>query len=259
MINIIGNIKIDESKPERIQQFFATLLSYAFIPECFIGITLNSPSKDLILKTGKLLGENFSKQQHYALTIKDNHQNKRPNYITGLSPHFKSVDQHKKLKNKNYLNFEEDHFCVMDNAFVMEQIFEQCNEFGIDIVRASYFPIEVKSMEKIIIGNQTEYLNIFMMDEPNFKNFQFNFHRFFIGTNAIFNINFAKKFYNRPGSRPHDFEISQYDINYMHTCCIPKVEILRSIDNDHEAKDSSLLKQPTEKFTNCMKKAKKYL
>lgn len=251
MINVIGHIKIDESKPDRVHQFFATVLSFDFCKKIYLGITLESPSNELIEKLGNLLSENYScSGKEYYLHCHHNNDN---NYFDGIKIHLSEVNP------KHYLNFEEDHFCIVDDYKLMEEIFEETQIHGVDYVRASYFGIETRSMDRVSIALETDLLKIFMMHKGNFEDFNYHYKRFFIGINSIFSKTFADRLYNKPGKRPHDFEVGAYNESLRHICAVPKHEILRSIDNDHELPGSCLLKNPTKKFIDCMAKAEKYL
>lgn len=247
MINIIGNIKIDEDTPDRVQYFFATLLSFRFIPEVNISLVLTTPSRRLQDKYSKFTDENFKNTFTIISTNPDSQ------YKQGLDWLFNEAIVYPEY----YLNFEEDHFCVMDSVDDLLNIVNECKDNNVDVLRTSYHDIETESAK--LINKQGHFIDAFRMDQSNYQLFQHAYTRYYLGTNAMFKIDYAKKLYDRPGTRPHDFELSKYDPRFEYTCAIPKKEILRSIDNDHGGTVPCLLKQPTEKFLRCMEEAKKYM
>lgn len=253
-MHIIGNIKINEFDNKRVQYFFASLLSLNFIPDAKIGLTLTQPSNELMRATGKLLRENFDQdKQQYIIHKFD----KTEKYSDGINVHLRKLGS-KEL----YLNFEEDHFCVLNNIFLLKKIIAHCVLYQVDVLRASYWPVEHASIEKVVPINKNpedDGITAFFMDIPGLHNFNAKFKRYFIGSNSFFTKQMAQKIYNKPGCKPHDFEMMGYKTELSHVCAVPEIEILRSIDNDNEFTGSCLLSNPTDKFNYCMNKAEQYL
>lgn len=249
MINIIGNIKVNEADPNRVQFFFATLLSFAFIPKAKICLAFNQQSPEFLHNVGQCLTD------HFSFPVAQHSSENSPDYKTTL---FSLFDEAEKGYNY-YINFEEDHFCVLDDKNTLAYIIGNCNKHDVDLLRISYYPIEVKSAEKVIPICDNDTIKAFRMNPENYSKFQAHYTRFYLGTNAMFKMDYARKLYDRPGKRPHDFELGKYVQEYEYTCAVPKVEFLRSIDNDHEAVNSCLLKSPTDKFSKLMEQAKEYM
>lgn len=242
---IIGNLKIDEKRPERVHYFFATLLSYKIFSEQGIGITLNDCSDDLFYKTKKLLDDQFVKND----LVK----------FSGANKFWDGIKIHNPLERKYYVTFEEDHFCMLDNIDLLYNINTEFYDRSFDIIRASFHEIEQNSARKVEARFKNKF-KTFRMNESNHAKFcEYYGSRYFIGTNNIIRTGFAERLYSRPGTRPHDFEISAYNPDFEYTCSIPQVKIMQAIDDDHGETGISLLSRPTEKFNKCMELAQKYL
>lgn len=214
MIDIIGNIII--SNEIRQKYFNATLHSLCNINDCInrVDITIDSPK-----------------------------------------PHgIKMMEALNNAKSSYFLNFEEDHYCVCNSPVLFKSIINNCHKYNVDVVKASFFDIEnncAKHVTDVIFENNL--VKIFKMTYDNFKLFQKPYSRFYLGTNSIFKTEYAKKIFLQPGIKPHDFELRQYIFDYEYVCAVPKIEILRAIDDDHGEENTCMLKNPTPQFLNLMK------
>lgn len=214
MIDIIGNIVI--SNEIRQKYFDTSLFSLCNISECINNVNITIDSQN-------------------------------PHGIEMLSAI-------KKAHSNYFLNFEEDHFCVCNDNKLFTSLITTCQQYDVDIIRASFFSIEnqcAACINDIIFENNI--VKIFKMHPQNFIDFQQPYIRYYIGTNSIFKTNFAEKLFNQSGIRPHDFEVGPYTHHFEYICAVPKIEILRAIDDDHGAENTCMLKIPTPQFLNLMK------
>lgn len=155
-----------------------------------------------------------------------------------------------------FLNFEEDHFCVLQDKNTFDYIMQKAAEHSVDVVRASFHHVEMECAKHAPAIYEDEFVKIIRFTAPNFQKFCIPFKRFYLGTNCIFKAEYAKKFFRRIGERPHDYELRHYQSDMEYTCLIPKVEILRPIDDDHGVENSCCLKNPTPLFTQLYNKYK---
>ncbi|MEK6879508.1 MAG: hypothetical protein AABY22_07875, partial [Nanoarchaeota archaeon] len=171
MIDVLGNIKLDMSKPIRIKYFLMTLLS---IKDIF-----NPPVINI---------ENLSDGLYYLINdfCKKNGMNNT--LILGLSDTFPVIQDillNKYCFTPYYLNFEEDHFCVLNNKKHLETIIKSSVKHDVDIIRATFYEIEIKSSSVVIYDYDDELCWIFRMDTNNFKLFQLYYNkRFYVGNNS---------------------------------------------------------------------------
>lgn len=242
MISVLGNIKLNESNPERVKYLLATLYSLNGISDD-INLGMADATAGLHMKVS-----NLSRDMQSIIHTYSNTNNFQDTQMTMIL----------QLDHSYYLNLEEDHFVACDKEY-MDKIESKCVEYGVDIVRASFNEVELKSAEDVDCIYEDDDCKIFHMNQNNFAKFQKHYKRFYIGTNCIFKTEFAKRLYARPGSRPHDYEIGRYSEEFYHTCLVPKRPIMASIDDDHGELKTSLLKKPTEKFTESIKEIEKYL
>lgn len=156
-----------------------------------------------------------------------------------------------------FLNFEEDHFCVLQDKAIFDSIMRKAMEFNVDVVRISFHSIELACANAAPAIYEDELVKIIRMTPEHFQKFCIPFKRFYLGTNCIFKAGYAKRFFSRIGQRPHDYELRHYQSDMEYTLLVPKVEILRPIDDDHGAENTCCLKNPTELFTQLYNKYKK--
>lgn len=149
-----------------------------------------------------------------------------------------------------FLNYEEDHFCVLEDRKMLDDLLETCKKYNVDAIRASFHRIEMdcaRHVPNILFEDET--VKIFRMTPQNFEHFCKPYKRFYLGTNCIFSVEYGKKFFSNQGQRPHDCELRYYQSDMEYICAVPKFEILRPIDDDHGAKNTCMLNNPTPYFT----------
>lgn len=242
MLDIIGNIKINEQNNIRVKMFEASLRSLEFLKNIGSKVFLNleDASYQLIHKAKEILYDIGLQGDVISISCKPDRYGKIYKNLLNLS------------QAEWVMNFEEDHFCVMENWDILKEILIIGNQKDVNVIRASFWPIEWKSMMNtksldVIDGP----LLINKMTKENFAKFQEPYiSRYFLGNNSIWHKYFAYQYYDRPGFRPHSFEISEYNENYYHILGVPsEFPILCSIDDSHGETNSHLLANPTEKFT----------
>jgi len=167
------------------------------------------------------------------------------------------IDNFMQSDSDYFLNFEEDHFCVLQDKSIFDSIMQKATEFNVDVVRISFHSVELACAKAAPAIYEDELVKIIRMTPEHFEKFCIPFKRFYLGTNCIFKVGYAKRFFSRIGQRPHDYELRHYQSDMEYTCLVPKVEILRPIDDDHGAENTCCLKNPTELFTQLYNKYKK--
>lgn len=237
LIDIVGNIKIDESKPERIKYLIACIKSFEFLNEdCTFILNLESPSFKLYKLVEKTLRD--CEFEYVLLSLSPNITYGQ-NYMTLL----------KYAQSKYVLNFIEDAFCLIDDREVFKN--EMKHMEPADLMRACFHEIETKSIHDDMRMHVNHCSYTFLMNEYNFGLFQKHYgSRYYIGVNFITTLEFAKKFWNRDTSakRPHEYEVVEYNQYLEHICTIPGVEIMACIDDPHGEENSHLLARKEEKF-----------
>lgn len=213
MIDIIGNIVIKNEI--RDKYFNASLHSLCHLTDCVnaVNITIDSD--------------------------KTHHEIMFPAISKSTSPYF--------------LNFEEDHFCVWESPELFKALINTCAQHNADVIRASFFDIEnqcANHVKNVIFENNL--VKIFRMNYANFQEFQKPYIRYYLGTNCIFKTDYAKQLFARTGNRPHDFELEKFIVDFEYTCAVPKIELLRAIDDDHGLDNTCMLKKPTQNFLDLM-------
>ncbi|HEX4849494.1 MAG TPA: hypothetical protein VFV08_01745 [Puia sp.] len=246
MIDIIGYIKIDESKPERLQYLMMALYSYRFMrDDCKVILSLDSPA-DWLYKTVscEILP---ATGLDYELVQYEPDMSYGENYLRLLK---------RGRPWAPVLHFHEDHFCVLDDAVTMKNMILSMKDMNIQVCRASFWPIECKSVA--MLYGKMEGINLcWTNNKQNHERFSSAYPegRFYIGTNNIMQLQFAKRFWDRPidSKRPHEYEIKEFDEAFIHNCMVPAFEITASIDDDHGEPGSCLLKRDVEKFWTTWK------
>jgi hypothetical protein len=235
MLDIIGNIKVDETKTERIKYFFASLQS-CFEYKDFIKIilSLHTPSMELFLKTKDLL-ENSGCDfflQHTQATTQKSYGEIYTDLITKYS------------KNELILNFIEDHFLIIQNQDFKE-LLQYMLYREIEICKSTFFKIEQNSSKTLKLTDNNKFGKVFKNNNENYNEYcKYYGKRFYIGVNFITTRDFALNFWSRNiGNRPHPYEIGNFNLNYFHTCMIPNIEIQVSIDDDYGENNTCLLKR----------------
>lgn len=238
MIDIVGNIKIDESRPERIAYLVASMRSLHFLKDHskFV-LNLTTPSEEL-----------------YRIVTKELKPFK--NVFLSMSPAEKSYGEKysillRQCRQNFVLNFLEDHFTVVDHVEEMWHMIANMHGCGADIMKASFWPIEQNSsmdinLQRSPYQHEKIFKNTFENHQAYCKHYG---SRFYIGVNFITTRAFALKFWNRHlGPRPHDYEIANHSPEWEHTCMVPYQEIQCAIDDDHGEPGTCLLKRQEPKW-----------
>jgi hypothetical protein len=248
MVDIIGNIKVDESKPERVKYLLACIRSYEFLKDhARFLFYLEGASEDL---TKAVEAEFFRLNYNYNIF---------PSYAEngGYGVQYWAMMQFS--RNPYVLNFMEDQFMVLDCPFTFEMMLTYMKYNKVDLLKASFFDVEQKSSSTITERNEDDvyrrfksaFGKVFVMNESNF--IQYNQHygsRYFIGVNFLTTKDFAIKFWGRElGTRPHAYEVPNFDRAFIHTAMIPAFELQAAIDDDHGETDTCLLSRNEPKFS----------
>lgn len=234
MMQIIGNIKIESYK--RLRYMVASVISMSG-PPIWINVETGPSMQRVIRKSIRMASP-------FALITFDN--------IPYRNMMFKLIDG---CQYKYLLNFEEDHFMNIDLR-LLDPLMRMAEKFNVDVIRASFNEIEQNSAEGVECIHEDGICKIFRMNPGNFNKFQKHYKkRYFLGTNCVFKQEFALRFYDRAGNRPHDYELAEYDERFEHICMVPKIKMLSSIDDDHGEPNTCLESTPTVKFKQCMENA----
>lgn len=249
MIDIVGNIKVDESKPERIKYLLACIRSYRFlVGRCKFVLCLNQASDYLFnLVKGELL---YFKD--FAL-IGDE--------FDALNYGKRYCHLLKECNNDYVINFMEDQFMVLDEVNYLEGILNSMKALNTDIMKSSFHTVEYNSIFYAPIHTVgpdwlkagEEYGDYFLNTKQFHDLYQRYYEkRYYIGCNFITTRDFAIKFWNREcGSRPHGYEIVGYSDEWQHKVMFPRQEIQAAIDDDHGEPNTCLLKRDNcEKWNN---------
>lgn len=237
MISIVGNIKVDETKPERIKYLIACIRSYGFLKDhCQFILNLESPSDQL----WKIVGQEIL-QYSNKVYCKTRNQPYGKTY----------VDLLKLCKYDTVINFMEDHFMVCDDIEYIEHIQRTMRVWQVDVCKSSFWDVEQNSCDKLDwLSSDNHGELIFVNNLTNFTAYQRYYKsRFYIGCNFITTREFANRFWNRDlGQRPHRHEIGRFDPKWIHVAMIPGFELQAAIDDDHGEPGTCLLKR-----SNCEK------
>lgn len=244
MIDIIGNIKLDESKPERIDQLIACITSYTFLGpyNANLYVRINLPSPQLAEQISKWNGGLKSIGRNWKMTI--------GNDATDYGPAY--VDMMKLMENPNpfVLNFMEDQFMMLDNPNTLMHLIGFMKQYKADVCKASFHQVEQNSIGGITpIADVPGLAMVFDNRPANHVAYCSHYQdRYYIGCNFLTTREFALKFWGRPlGPKPHPYEISEWEAAWQHRCVIPHFEIQAAIDDDHGEPNSCLLKRPDAK------------
>lgn len=239
MLDIIGNIKIDESKPERVDYFIACMKSWAFFREhCKVILNIEGASDELLRKVKRTFEE--CKFDGHVSSVNSSKYGKVYCELIAMG------------ESEFILNFIEDHFALIDDAETMSRILNTMKELNVDVLKTSFFQIEQNSRNTVKGATTMEHGKIFRMNAENHIEYGRHYgSRYFLGVNFLTTRDFALKFWNRDmGHRPHEYEIDVYKPEWEHTCMIPSMEIQCAVDDDHGEADTCLLKRAEEKWNN---------
>ena len=234
MISIVGYIKVDESKPERVDYFIASLKSLEFLKPQFI-ISLQTPSEELLNKVINALEKTnnsiieYKTEGDYGMRYSELLKSARYQYV---------------------MNFIEDHFCVCDDIKYINSCLDKMEEYKVDICKATFNKIELNSISTIKPIYSDDSFFVFDNNHSNHIEYQKYYgSRYYIGVNFITTKQFAKRFWSRHlGKRPHEYEIAAYDESWRHECIVPKKEILCAIDDSHGEIGTELISRENKKF-----------
>lgn len=230
MISIVGNIKITDHT--RLKYLYVTLKSYEFLIDAGAELILN-------IDTPFPLYSAYEGLPNVTFTYDKGNYGK---IYTGLL---------EGVTNDYVLNFMEDQFMVMDDINDFSYILGTLSATKADVCKASFFEVEQSSSRGIIFNGVNEYGRIFLNNQTNHQAYQkFYGSRYYIGCNFLTTKEFAIKFWSREfnSTRPHEWEIAKYSKEWEHICMIPNIPIQASIDDDHGAEGSCLLKSNNPKF-----------
>lgn len=252
MIDIIGFIKVDESKPERINQLIACIRSYKFLAgagvhdmePATITIAMDKPSVELVNMVSKEVDDlGFVKELSTVISVSFNK-------VVQYGKIYKQLIE-KYSKNDFVINFMEDQFMVIDSKADLAIIVSRMGELKVDVCRSSFYAIENKCMDHFISTNKVRTVayhnsealhNIYQ--EPYKK-------RYWLGVNFITTKTYALKFWDRDcGAKPHDYELVNYDESLKHIVMVPPVEIQAAVDDDHDEPGTCLLQRNDAKFNS---------
>lgn len=242
MIDIVGYIKVDESKPERVKMLLACIHSLSFLKgHCKFLLCLQQPSTQLFQEVKKAAYDAFGDDNLVGVS----HTHQLYGYM------YSEILSH--CNNDYTMNFIEDHFCLIDDIGTMKSLLHAMHQYEVDVCKASFFNVEHKSCKTLNLISDNHYGKVFLNDEHNHREYmRYYKDRYFIGVNFITTREFAVKFWKRDikSTRPHAFEVPRFSKHLIHTCMIPNLEILASIDDDHGEDGSCLLKRYVKKFWN---------
>lgn len=247
-LSIVGNIKIDESKPERIDYLRCVIRSFAFLKGyCEFILNFEGCSTPVI----KLIMEEL--------------------YATGISHQVFFVNGNKYgnmychllrlAKNNFVLNFMEDHFCLPSDPVVIFDLLTEMEDNRVDVLKATFFKVEQNSIANVSGSKVTALGTIFLNDKERFEQYCMHYGlRYYLGVNFITTRDFALKFWDREieSNRPHEWEIAKFDAEFLHTVMVPRFPLLEAIDDDHGEPSTALLNRVPKcyKFENIYQKVK---
>jgi dTDP-4-amino-4,6-dideoxygalactose transaminase len=230
-LDIIGYIKIDEDKPERIKNLMICIRGYTLLKrESRFILKLHTPSEWLYALVDRELQQAGWDYLLYRTTASDKVDYGKE-YLLLL----------KQSKAKYILNFIEDHFLMMSEDDMRATLICM-DKLSVDVLRSSFRHVELVSVAGVSDKIELSHGFVFKANAHNYDQFKHKWHRYFIGVNFITTHKFANKFWDRNDvfTRPHEYEITSYDIQWEHWCMVPKGEVLCSIDDDHGIAHSCL-------------------
>lgn len=243
MLDIVGNIKVDESKPERVDYFIACLKSWQFFKaHCKIILSLESPS-DHLMKLVKRTIEECGYNAHISKTTHPTNYGLHYSHLLNIGD------------NPFIINFIEDHFTIMDDKDWMIGLLNTMKKTGADVCLSSFFKIEKNSSHTLKNPIISDYGKIFYKGVENHKEYCRHYEsRYYLGVNFITTRPFALKFWNRDnGTRPHDYEIAGHDPKWEHYFMIPDKEIQCAVDDDHGEAGTCMLNRKDPKWVLTFK------
>lgn len=242
-VDIIGFIKVADDDSARINHLLACIRSYSFLKErATLIICLESPGFRLYDMVDRELKKSML---YYALFQSSASDSYGKTYWNLL----------KCCKSNYVINFMEDQFMLPDDPNVISGVIETMKQHRVDICKASFFQIEQNSSKELFPIDDSPFGKIFLNDRGNFSRYQNHYgRRYYIGVNCITTKEFAEKIWGRPinDSRPHSYEIPDFDENFLHICMIPKMELQCAVLDDHGEPGTALVNRKQEKFRQIM-------
>lgn len=246
MIEIIGNIKVDESKPERVKQLIACIRSYSFLGKGAIFVLYMEDATVSFRKRIEAEAKNCGFLFSYVFNGGDSYKQ----YGVGMRSLINFIEDYR--KSDFVINFMEDQFMMLDNANTLMHLIGFMKQYKADVCKASFFQVEQNSIGGIkpiadVPGLGIVYENA----EANHVAYCSHYKdRYFIGVNFLTTREFALKFWNRElGPRPHPYEVGVWSVDWQHRCVIPHIELQGAIDDCHGEPGTSLLqRQDAKKF-----------
>lgn len=252
MIAIVGNLKIDESKPDRIKYLITCIRSYRFLRgECRFVLGLDTCSDSLFDLVKKELLY-FDDRTYLCRWTGNSGADYGGNYVALLRTYCKQCDY--------VINFMEDHFMVLDDIKILRGLIDTAEVEGVDIIKSSFFQVEKNSSRDRTIGIDYPHYG-FVYSNTKFSFEQYCKHygsRYYIGVNFITPKSFADFFWDRSlGKRPHEYEVAKFSNDWVHRVMIPHIELQCAIDDDHGEPNTCLLKRSDcEKWNQIWKEVK---
>lgn len=234
MISIVGNIKINDL--QRLKYLKATLWSFELLKEYQLLLNIDCDCITLDEITVEVEKIGF---KNYQLS------NESGNYGEIYCKLLYLV------KSDYVINFFEDHFLLLDDKKQLESILMDMKINKVDVCKSSFWQIEQNS--KTTIYKIQKENCIFINDLSNFNQYQKYYgSRYYLGTNFITTLEFAKRFWNRKfnSNRPHEWEIAKFSKEFEYICMLPDIEIMCAIDDEHGEIGTSLLERKEYKFWN---------
>lgn len=234
MISIVGNIKINDL--QRLKYLKATLWSFELLKEYQLLLNIDCDCITLDEITIEVEKIGF---KNYQL------RNESGNYGEIYCKLLYLV------KSDYVINFFEDHFLLLDDKKQLESILMDMKINKVYVCKSSFWQIEQNS--KTTIYKIQKENCIFINDLSNFNQYQKYYgSRYYLGTNFITTLEFAKRFWNRKfnSNRPHEWEIAKFSKEFEYICMLPDIEIMCAIDDEHGEIGTSLLERKEYKFWN---------
>ncbi|MDD5358387.1 MAG: hypothetical protein PHX80_04520 [Candidatus Nanoarchaeia archaeon] len=248
LLDIIGFIKINPNDELRVKFLKATMDSYSFLGE----------------RANRILAIDHSDFRFHFELSKEFPDWKilQPSGYSSYGQYYSSLFIFSKT---NFiLNFLEDHFMLCNDIYKIAGILHDMNIWNINVLKASFHKIDINSVNGISIYNfmNVRKVNsgyIYLNDQQNFNLYQKHYgSRYYLGVNALMTKKFAIKFWERniPSTRPHEYEIANFDSNFLHHAMVPGFEIQCPIDDDHGETGSCLWSRKEPKFLEAREKWK---
>jgi hypothetical protein len=243
LLDIVGFIKIDINDKTRVKYLKASLESYAFLGDRVNKILLiDCQDVELFIELQKQF-KDWIFSYYFPGSYGEN-------YIKLL----------RGTKTNYILNFMEDHFMVCDDVQVIEGIVKEMMFYNVDVLKASFHTIELKSLFNGIHNYLlTAHGYVYINDEERFNQYQKYYKlRYYLGVNSIFSKDFALKFWgqNINSKRPHEYELAGFNLEFIHKVMIPQLEFQCSIDDDHGELGTCLMRGNEPKFLEAREKWK---